>query len=98
MPPTDMLDVTEDIINALPSHTHCVTGNVVNILPSHTTDAAEKVVNEPQYHTGEALDATGDIVNDQPSYTIIGPDKLKQAHTTKERCNSRKRYTTKTYL
>ena len=73
--PTDMPGVPEDVVNDLPRHTPCVTEDVVNVLPSHTTDVAGDVVNEPQYHTGEETDATGDVVNDQPSCTVKS-DKL----------------------
>ena len=68
MPPTDM---PKDVANDLLRHTTCVTEDVINVPPSHTTDVAGDVVNEPQYHTGSALDATGDVVNDQPSCTVI---------------------------
>ena len=70
-----MSDVTEDFVNALLSHIPCVTGDVANVLPSHTTDVAGDVVNDPQYHTVRELDATGDVLNDQPSCTVI-TDKL----------------------
>ena len=60
MPPTDMPDVTKDVVNALQSHIPCVTGDVVNVPPSHTS-----------VNLGES-DATGDVVNVQPSHVSAG--------------------------
>ena len=60
MPPTDMPDVTDDVVNVTHGHTPCVTGDVVNVPPSHTS-----------VNLGES-DATGDVVNVQPSHVSAG--------------------------
>ena len=62
MPPTDIPDVTEDVVNALQSHIPCVTEDVVNVLPSPTANSI---------YLGKS-DATGDVVNVQPSHVSAG--------------------------
>ena len=62
MPPTDIPDVTEDVVNALQSHIPCVTEDVVNVLPSPTANSI---------YLGKS-DATGDVVNVQPSPVSAG--------------------------
>ena len=89
MLPTDMPDAAGDVVNDPQSRTPCVTGDVADVLPSHTTDVAGDVVNDPQYHTGNELDPTGDVVNDQPSCTVKY-DKLWTKISTRELVQLRK--------
>ena len=70
MPPIDIPNAAGIVINGPKSQTPCMTRDVANIIPSQTNNIVGDIVNDPQYHTGEAIDATGDVVNDQPSCNV----------------------------
>ena len=76
MPPVDMPDVTDDVVNATHGHNPIATGDVVNVLPSHDSSEDQDLgeaggvvnTNPSQIHLGEA----GGVINTNPSQIDLG--------------------------